>query len=401
MKVLTLTTSYPRFRGDYAGNFIHDLSAELVRKGIEVSVLAPHDTGTKDEETWDGVGVSRFHYFWPVGSQRLCYGGGMSENLSKSMLAKAQIPTYLVSLFFHSMFRCRDKDIVHAHWIVPQGIVGVFLKAFFGKKLIVSVHGSDIYLLDSPLGRPLARAVLRFSDAVTANSAATADAVRRIAGVGGVKVIPMGVDLDAFNARKDRSILAKHGLSGRVVLFVGRLQENKGVSYLLKAFKLVRARFPDASLLIVGEGPDGEALRREADSSGLGDCVVFAGNVEKAGVAAYYRAADVFVMPSVSGPKGAAEGLGVVLIEALASGVPSVASGVGGMTDIIKDGQTGLLVPEKNPEKLADAIGALLSDGGLRDRLSADGRAYVCERFGIGYVAGEFKEVMASILSAG
>ena len=146
--ILVMTTSFPRWPGDFDGLFVYDLSKRLV-DSFNVFVLAPHYLGAKVKENWDGLKICRFKYFWPIKSQRLCGGApSMLSNLKKYKLSYLQLPFFMI-FYFLNLKRIVEKEnikIIHAHWIIPQGFIAVLYKKLFRKKdlkIICTSHGID------------------------------------------------------------------------------------------------------------------------------------------------------------------------------------------------------------------------------------------------------------------
>ena len=146
--VLVLTTTFPRWQNDSTPRFIYNLTKSLASE-YNTIVLAPHCKGAMKKELMENLKVRRFAYFKPEGLQKLCYGGGIISNLKNSFLAKIQMPFLILSEFLVSCFILRKEKInlIHAHWILPQGFVAAFLKKSFKIPLLVSVHGSDLFPL--------------------------------------------------------------------------------------------------------------------------------------------------------------------------------------------------------------------------------------------------------------
>jgi len=183
------------------------------------------------------------------------------------------------------------------------------------------------------------------------------------------------------------------------ILFVGRLVERKGVEYLLRALRIVYPKI-DVRLTVVGTGPLFPALKALTVELGLEDRVNFTGALPQQELEKAYRRCDLFVLPACYDSSGDTEGLGVVLLEALSCGKPVIGSNVGGIPDIIKHEQTGLLVPEKDPEALAQAIERVLSDPSLYFSLAKNGFEYAKNTFSIQSIARRGKELYLTILSA-
>lgn len=399
LRILILTSSFPRFLGDSAGVFIWHLCKELQTLGLEIGVVAPHDYGCKRHEAWKGIEIFRFPYFYPLKLQKLCYGSGILKNINKNYLAFIQLPFFIISEIHYALriTRRRRFDLVHAHWSLPQGLTGLWLRRFCGIPCVISMHGSDIYGLRAPLIRDLNRKVILESNACTANSKATADAAQKVTKRKDISVIPMGVNVDFFESA--RRITNAPEASGPIILYVGRLIDWKGIQYLLDALPIVIAVHPKATLLIVGSGPSRNDLMELSSRLNLNDHVQFVDDISQKELLRYYSMADVFVLPSVVTDSGETEGLGVVLLEAMACGVPVVGSAVGGIPDIVQDGETGLLALQKHPEDLANKIHRLLTDEDLRKKVIEKGFQFVRQEFSWDVVARKFKGIYDELLS--
>ena len=173
-----------------------------------------------------------------------------------------------------------------------------------------------------------------------------------------VRILPMGIHTNFFKSDEDdRKGKQKLELgSGKHILFVGKLTEKKGVNYLLEAFASIKSQISDVKLVIVGGGLLEESLKLQAENLDILNSVLFKGFQKKETIQTFYQACDLVVIPSIIDAKGETEGLPVVLLEALASGKPVVATRVGGMPDLIREGENGFLVPQKDALALAEKI---------------------------------------------
>lgn len=252
-------------------------------------------------------------------------------------------------------------DIIHAHYALPQGLLGALLKKVRSKPLILTLHGSDITLLaKNPVTGPFVKFVLYSSDRVIVVSEFLKKEVLEL-GIdeGKVRVIYGGVA--SKPTKKER-----FELNGRVITFIGSLVKQKDVDILLEAFKEV----PDAKLVIIGEGKEKPKLERLARD--IKD-VHFLGYRED--LASVLEKTEVLVLPSRE------EGFGLVLLEAMNAGVPVVATRVGGIVEIVEDGYNGILIEPGNPEQLAGGIIRALESEELRESLINNGRK-TAEKFG-------------------
>lgn len=387
-RVLVMASTFPRFEGDTTPPFVLRLCQAMQGVQWESLVLAPHAEGLATDSVLEGIRCHRFRYA-PERMERLAYGGGMLANVRSMPWLWAVLPFYLLGLFLAAFRLVRRERIgvIHAHWIIPQGLVAVLLKKLFFRqvRVILTAHGGDLHANMGGLGRRILQWTMREADAL----AVVSEDMRQIAIRLGmpeerVVVASMGVDTRAFSppaATEERGGL----------LFVGRLAEKKGVTYLLDAFAKVLPAFPGVRLTIVGDGPLRGTLEAQAQALGLQGAVSFVGARPPAEVPAFFRQAAVFVMPSVVAESGDQEGLGLVAAESLATGCPVVAHDLPAIRDLVKDGQTGLMVPPKDTEALASAIRQLLSDPARAASLAASGRRYILDNYSWAAVAGRYR----------
>ena len=279
-------------------------------------------------------------------------------------------------------------ELIDAHYLYPDGVVAVLLGRSLGKPVVITARGTDVNLLPE---HRVPRRLIRWAAAQAAGVVAVSDALRaRLIelGVPGsrIEVLRNGVDLDLFAPQDRAAVRRELGLDADrpVVLSVGALIPLKGVDLVSRAVATLR----NASLVIVGEGPDMGPLQRLARDLGLGGRVRFLGAIGQHRLAACYSAADVLVLAS------AREGFPNVLLEALACGTPVVASAVGGAPEVVRERVAGSLVQERTPEAIAAAIRALLADPPARAAV----RAYA-ERFAWGPTTAGQIRLFRSILA--
>lgn len=394
--ILILSSTFPRWKGDTTPCFVYELSDRLARNGRKIIVLAPHAYGSDKAEKLGNMEIRRFQYFIPSKLQKIAYGAGIIPNVRGSFLAKLQVPFFLMSEFFaaRSLIGKHNPDIVHAHWIIPQGLIGFVLKKIYKVPLIVTVHGSDLFPLKNFLFKKIQKIILKNCDICTVNSEATKNEIaKRFPEFSDkLNIIPMGVDTKIFSKNDRIRNKFKQYRNKKIILFVGRLNEQKGVEYLIKALSIVKSKFPNALLLIIGEGKYKLELEKLVSSLKLNGHVKFLGAFEHKKISDYYNLADVFVLPSVTGRIGT-EGLGLVLLEAMACGTCVVATSSGGIKFIVKDNENGLLVEERNEIDMANKIIKVLSDKKLRDKLAENGRKYAKEKYDWGNIAKKFDKI--------
>jgi glycosyltransferase involved in cell wall biosynthesis len=317
VRVVVLTTSYPRHADDTAGRFIADAVDRAREAGVEIEVVSP----------------ASFRDFG------IAYGAGVVGNLRREPWRAALLPPFLASFSAAARRAARDADLVHAHWL-PSGVVALATR----KPFVVQLWGTDVEL--ARRAPRLAGAVLRRAEAVICPSSALAGDATRL-GARQIEIVPSGVDLpDGVGEEANPP----------EVLYAGRLSREKGVLELVEAAS-------GMNLVVAGDGP-------------LSDRVPQAlGFVPPTELSRLYARAAIVVCPSHR------EGFGVACLEAMAHGRPVVASGVGGLLDLVVNGETGILVEPGNVEALRAALERLLADPALRRRMGEAGRRRAAEHF--------------------
>ena len=400
-RVCLLTSNFPRWDGDATTPFVLHLAQDLIKLGWQVEVLAPHAPGAARHEVLHGVPVWRFRYFWPESQETVCYQGGALINLRRHRANWLKLPllVFFEWLALVALLTRRRYDLINAHWILPQGFVAVAAAWLFRIPVIITAHGSDVFGL---LGWPMAwfkRFTLRRAMAVTVNSSATEAEVLRIApALQCVHRIPMGVTGHAPAVEAARGVVRGRYRRGHgpLLVFAGRLVEEKGVDDLIRAVAIVADALPDVTAIILGEGPDRPRMEALSVELGVGDRISFQGWIQPDAVPDYLSAADVFVGPSKRAKSGGVEGQGLTFIEAMLAGTPVIATRSGGIPDAVRHEDTGLLVSENAPEEIAAAIGRLVRDPELAQRLAAQGRKMVMSEFSRETTAHAFSALFAA-----
>ena len=366
IEVCMLATGFPRFEGDLFGSFILELGRRLSSQGVAVTVLAPHAAGLRSREELDGVKVDRFRYFLPARWQIVAYGGGIPANLRRWQV-RLQVPVFLLGFWCLAACRARRSALFHCHWTI-SGFVAYWATRLHRRPLVLSVRGSDVLLLQKGLMGWINRRTYRWMDRIIAVSEDIAERLRD-AGVDEekIRVIYNGVD-ERFYPRDQGAARRQLSLPGdrMTVLFVGLLAPVKGLAVLFEALR--RLDLDGVDCVLVGEGPMEAELRQIAAATGIDERVKFVGAQPSADIPLWLCASDLLVLPSFS------EGRANVILEAQACGLPVLATRVGGTPELIRDGETGLLVESGEPEDMACGLRRLLEDEGLRRVLGDAGR---------------------------
>jgi glycosyltransferase involved in cell wall biosynthesis len=389
--LLVLSSTYPRWDGDTEPAFVHFLCKQLASQ-YQVIVLAPHHPGALRKEKLEGILIYRFRYFFTF-AETLAYNGGIISNLRNNGLKWLLVPFFLASQFFHLVLLARKYRVllIHAHWFIPQGLLAVLGRKmlFRNVRVLSTSHGADLFALRGGFLTGLKRYVARHSDHVTVVSNTMK---HRLLEMGcdseTISVQPMGVDLRQLfvpDSRVDKRT---------DLIFVGRLVEKKGLATLLEALGRLRTDFPALKLAIVGDGPERQALQVMADKVGLARQVEFAGAVENSQVPGWYQSARIAVIPSVIAADGDQEGLGLVAVEALGCGCATVVSDLPALSDVVKDGENGLVFRAGDAGDLATKIRRILDNRELYEQLVRNSSRSVCDRFDWRVVGKSYIEII-------
>lgn len=350
--LLVLASTYPRWRDDHEPAFVHELCKRLAQR-FRVIAVVPDADGADASGELDGVEVRRFRYA-PRRLETLVNDGGIVANLRRSPWKWLLLPGFALAQFLEArrVLRSRHVDAIHAHWLLPQGLLAQWLALRHGVPFVVTSHGGDLYGLRTPLLVRLKRRVAAGSAAMSVVSAAMlAEARAQGVHARGMSVLPMGVDL-ASRFCPDHSVQRDDDR----LLFVGRLVAKKGVRYLLEAMPRVVAQRPGVRLGIVGFGPEEEALRRRASELGIAGHVEFLGPRRQAELPGLYRGAALFVAPFVRDASGDQEGLPVALMEAIGCGCPVLAGNVAGIHELLGPSAAEVVIDPEKAGPLASRI---------------------------------------------
>lgn len=390
MRILYVTQNYPDARHPQAGIFIHRHALRLARRGFHVDVLQPlpyappflagrwgemRDLPQKEER--DHVRIFRVRYLRPPG-RWFDDLEGMSQSRPALVLAG-------------KLHRENPYDLIHSHWLATGGVVGRRLKEELGIPHVATARGGGLHRLDSRslAFKYLMRRVLESCDRVFAVSESLADLLRRfISGKVPCSRLPNGCDLSVFYPSSPRT----EGSTGIKILYAGWISREKGVLDLIEAYHEGVRLGLKARLELVGAGPGLPQAKRLALQGPGADGVVFTPLAEPASMPEKMRSADIFVCPSWS------EGLSNAVVEALATGLPVIATDIPGMREVVRADRTGLLVPVRSPSQLARAILTLAEDGAQRLRLGRGAREHAERHFDVNRSVDTLIEIYRSLL---
>jgi glycosyltransferase involved in cell wall biosynthesis len=398
MRILHVLTAFPRSADDVIVPWLVELLKHLRAAGHDVEVLTSAYRGGGNRE-FAGIPVHRFRYF-PARWENLTHDEAAPDRLRRSLPARTMPAFYVLGGLLAAWRLGRRRppyDVVHVHWPVPHALFGWAIRRSSGgrTRMVTTWYGAELRWVKGSLPwlRQFVAWALGTSDQVVAISGHTAAEIRAFRPVE-PRVIPYTV---GFGTPEPGEASARRE-NGFVILFVGRLVERKGVRVLIEALREL-PRGLRARLVVIGDGPERAALEAQARQDGVAAQVEFRGRVTGDDLKRAYAGSNAFVLPAVVDARGDTEGLGVVLLEAMSYGVPVIGSDVGGITDIVTSGESGLLVPPGNPAALAAAIQRLATDPVFASRLGQAGQRRVREDFSWPAIVRRWEECYAAAVS--
>lgn len=399
LTIVMVATSYPRFPGDTVGTFMEPIAHGIAARGHTVHLVAPWHPLVQRGAREDGV---HFHFFRyaPVRALNVFgYAGALKEDVTLRGSALLAAPLALIAgcAMARAVARKVRADLLHGHWVIPGGVIAALAAA--SRPLVVSLHGSDVYVAERhALARRAARYAFGRAAWVTACSEDLRNRALRLgASAQRSEVIPYGVDAARFKPDAAERIARRRAVGlpdeALVVFAAGRLVRKKGFEYLVDAMGDVRHSVPSAHLVLAGSGDlDGELAAR-ATRTGVPEAVHLIGSVPQHDIARWLAAADLVIVPSVRDEAGNVDGLPNVLLEAMSSGSAVVTTTAGGIGAIVTDAVNARVVPERSAGALSETIVALLNSPEDRTRLGAAARASVVRHHGWPDVAARFERV--------
>lgn len=388
-RILVLTTTYPSHDDDPSGIFIAKLLQAISRRGYDVKVVAPSDGTFHGRRIVHGMETLRFGYFFPRSLERLTLrGGGIPENMAQSRLARFQVLPMMLAFVWVALRESRGCDLIYANWI-GSGVVGAVVNLLTGKPLVVTFRGDDGYLARD---RFIWRIFTKWVAGRSAMVAPVSGELTRIMLDLGVpkekcKLFRFGVDREMFHPSAET-----RPRDGEVrLLYVGSLVEKKGVQDLIEA--LADPVMEQVKLVVVGEGILESALVDRCARLGLGKRAEFRGPLPPAAVADVMRSCDLLCLPSYT------EGRPNVVNEAMASGLPVIATRVGGIPDMVQEGETAFLFDPGDIETLRECLWALALSPDLRAKMGKAGYDFIV-RSGVSWdaTAEDFDGVFAKLI---
>lgn len=386
LSVTVITNRIGKTPKQIRGSFIFDEIQRLSQKGIKIHVIR-----LKKEKSSLSYKIHFHGIEKKLDAKTICYMARDSffyPPLSLLRNPKVIYKENLYALNVTNIVKRFNADLIHAHFVYPEGLVGLFAKKHTNKPLVITVHGYDI-LTEPSIGygarlnkkiNPLIKKVLINADAIVTASKATSNEVKKITkNTNKIYLMPNSVDTSRFNPNINSSNLKKKlQLKDNHIIFTLRNHEPQyGLKYLIQAFSILKKAKKNVVLIVGGDGSQRKYLEALTKKLCIDKDTIFTGKIPRDEVPLYYAASDIVAIPSLQ------EAFGIIISEAMASGKPVIGSNIGGIPDQIINGYNGFLVKPKDPNQIAQKILYLLNNQEKAKTMGLKGREIVLRKFNI------------------
>jgi glycogen(starch) synthase len=385
LRVMILSWEYPPRIIGGLGRHVYHLATSLASEGIKVHVVTKDHPGAPEYEESEGVHIYRVVNYPPDITQEDWVPWTLQFNVA--LLEKA---VALVN-------DLKNINVIHAHdWLVAHAAAS--LKHAYRIPLVATIHATEYGRHQGHLPGPMNKLIHQIEWWLTFESVRTICCsqymMEQISSIfdlppDKVDVIPNGIDSESFKRDVSVDLYRKQYVKpgDKLVFFVGRLVYEKGVQTVIEAMTLILSKIPNVTFVVAGSGPHMNQLKSLVDVFHLEDKVKFTGHIDTDMLSAFYKSADLTVVPSLYEP------FGMVVLESMAMGTPTIVADTGGLSEIVVHEETGLKFEPGNPESLADAMLRILTDKELAERLTSDARAYLGDRYNWDKIASATLEV--------
>jgi len=398
MKKLICVLTNSNFETGKVG-FVHTENKSLVKAGFRVKSITYHRPGTKKEEIVDDVHIKRFRYLPDKFAIKL----SIQQEINKSRFGIVKALFMVTGFFWYTFFESiKEKpDLYLAHWAFPTGYIAYKMSRIFKKKCVIEIHGSEVtQTKNSKFLQRLLIPAMNNSTLVIANSDYTKNEFIKM-GVKSEKFVKIGNPpnyvkhvSNSEDLKEFRKKFADE--STKILLFVGNLIELKGAEYAIHALTFIKES--KIHLIIAGTGMLENKLKELVKSLELENKITFFGLASSEDMGRLHDISDVFVCPPIIDSKGFTENLPKTILEAMESGLPVVATNVGGLSEVVQDEKTGLLVEQKDSKSIGIAVERILDDNPLKDKLVSNSKEIVNE-FSLGRIEKKYIETISNVIN--
>ncbi len=358
---------------------------------MEIIILSPHYPGARKQEIMENIKIYRFQYFITK-YEKLCYNNGILSNIKKKWSLSLLVPFFVFFqiIYLKKIIKKEKINIIHAHWIIPQGSIAVLYKKLFNKKIkiICTSHGTDILGLKNPLFKKIKKYTIKNIDYIVTVSKTLFDKINKIGNKPKTQIISNVINTRIFHSGINTlSLKKKYKINSFCLLFVGRVIKEKGTEELVKAMPKILKIFPKTKLLIIGSGNKLNYLQKLTKNLKISSKVLFLKTVPNRQLPSFYNLADIFILPSHS------EGQSLVCLEAMACQTAVIAAKSGALPEIIKHNFTGILIEKNTPSHISRAVINLLKNNSKRKLLAYNGLNYIKTNFHPQRIAKQYNKI--------
>ena len=376
MNICVFTHTYPRFPGDPVAPFMRDFCHGLAEQKQNVTLLAPYDKlFSLQQNTAPNLKIRLYKYIIPDRLHTLGYSKTLVGDHSLKLRVFFLAPLMFIVAFFSllQLVRREKIQIISAHWIIPNGFIAALVSKITGIPLVITIPGSDVYLAKKNfLFKSMTKLASSQARIIVSNS------IRYLEELSDLKIdrkkfieIPYGVDVNRYPDNNSHRDATRQQLrlsqSDQIILTIGRLVEKKGIAYLISSMKAIAQKNKNAKLIIIGDGTEKQTLQQLAKAIGVKEKVLFLGKINHIDLPKYYAIASVYVAPSIKDQQGNLESHTVALFEAIASGLPIVATKLAVSKKYVIDGKNGYRTNDKDSNSLASSIIRILESNTFPD----------------------------------
>lgn len=414
MRICILTHTFPRYKNDFAAPFMDGVAEGIRAAGNEVFVLTPFTFGFRRKKSDQKYKIITYKYIYPLSLHKLGYSQTLDNDMELKviMLLLSPFMYFFGILALIRLIKKEKIDVVNAHWILPNGFIAGVAKIFTGVKVVSTLPGSDVYMAQKNyLFSLMARFATYMSDRVTSNSPQLLDDLVKIytkdnsrQQIVKKKFSPIiyGVDPNVFKPVNKMNKIIRKKLNipdnNLIVLGVGRLVAKKGFKYLIKAIPTILKVNKNITFVIIGEGDQRKLLENLSKKLDLEKNVKLPGWAKYDELIYYYNVCDAFILPSVRDEEGNLDDQSVSVVEAMACAKPVITTDFPGYKIVMRNSKNGYLVPEKDAQKMSQAIVKLISSPKLRNDMGKTSRELVLNHFSWNSIGKEYTLLFEKLL---
>ncbi len=403
MKIVMITSSFPRFEGDSAAPFIKSIYEALTAQGNDVHVVAPYDPLTKLDTKKDSK-IHRFKYIFIDKWHIMGHARSLISDTKLRLGTFFLLPLFLISatIKLNKIVQSEKPELIYVHWVVPNGIPALIISKIFKIPYAISLHGSDIFVSKKNfVFRFIAKSIFANCSLVTACSPELYSDAVQLGSPKNIHLLPWGADPKIFfKSKNQQEIRQKYQVETDdiVLISLGRMVYKKGFTNLILALPAIIKNHPNVKIIIGGDGKIKQDLIQLANNLGVKKYVILPGNIPWNNVREFLSLGNIFLLPSIKDHSGNIDGLPTVVLEAMACSLPIIASDIGGISLVVENEKNGFLIKPDDPTAISQAVIKILDNPELINNMGKVSRLMIETIYNWNIVAekltAEFKKIV-------